>query len=36
MYLRSKPTGDTKAYIDWILSPEGQNVVTEVGYFKVK
>jgi phosphate transport system substrate-binding protein len=36
MYLRSRPTGDTKAYVDWILSPEGQNVVTEVGYFKLK
>lgn len=36
MYLRNKPTGEMKAYIDWILSPEGQKVVTEVGYFPVK
>lgn len=36
IYLRNRPTGETKAYIDWILSPEGQKMVTEVGYFPVK
>jgi phosphate transport system substrate-binding protein len=36
MYLRSKPTGEMKKYIDWILSTEGQMVVTEVGYFPYK
>ena len=36
MYMRNRPTGETKAYIDWILSPEGQKVVTEIGYFPVK
>jgi phosphate transport system substrate-binding protein len=36
MYLRNRPTGETKKYIDWILSTEGQNVVTEVGYFPYK
>jgi phosphate transport system substrate-binding protein len=36
MYLRNRPTGDTKKYIDWILSSEGQRVVTEVGYFPIK
>jgi phosphate transport system substrate-binding protein len=36
MYLRNRPTGEIKKYIDWILSPEGQNIVTEVGYFPVK
>ncbi|MCK9219554.1 MAG: phosphate ABC transporter substrate-binding protein [Bacteroidales bacterium] len=36
MYLRNRPTGDTKTYIDWILSPEGQKLVTEIGYFPVK
>jgi phosphate transport system substrate-binding protein len=36
MYLRSKPTGSMKQYIDWILSPEGQAVVTQVGYFPVR
>ena len=36
MYLRNRPTGETKKYIDWILSSEGQMVVTEVGYFPYK
>jgi phosphate transport system substrate-binding protein len=36
MYMRNKPTGETKKYIDWILGPEGQRIVTEVGYFPYK
>lgn len=36
MYLRNRPTGATKQYIDWILSPEGQDIVVKVGYFPVK
>ena len=36
MYLKSKPTGETKAFIDWILSPEGQKMIATVGYFPVK
>ena len=36
MYMRNKPAGDTKKFIDWVLSPEGQKVVTGVGYFPVK
>jgi phosphate transport system substrate-binding protein len=36
MYLRNRPTGETKKYIDWILSTDGQMVVTEVGYFPYK
>jgi phosphate transport system substrate-binding protein len=36
MYLKSRPTGAIKEYIDWILSPEGQAIVTQVGYFPVK
>ena len=36
MYMRNRPTGDIKAYIDWILSADGQKVVTEIGYFPVK
>jgi phosphate transport system substrate-binding protein len=36
MYLKSRPTGVTKAFIDWVLSPEGQKVVVEIGYFPVK
>ena len=36
MYLVNRPTGEMKKYIDWILSPEGQKLVVEVGYFPVK
>jgi phosphate transport system substrate-binding protein len=36
LYLRSRPTGDIKAYIDWILGPEGQEIVSKVGYFPVR
>lgn len=36
MYLKSKPTGAMKEYIDWILSEEGQSIVTKVGYFPLK
>jgi phosphate transport system substrate-binding protein len=36
MYLKSKPTGETKAFIDWILSSEGQGLIEEVGYFPLK
>ncbi len=36
MYLKSKPTGDLKKYIDWTLSPEGQKLVVETGYFPAK
>ncbi|MDH7515581.1 MAG: phosphate ABC transporter substrate-binding protein [Bacteroidota bacterium] len=36
MYLRNKPTGEIKRYIDWILGPEGQAIVSEVGYFPIR
>lgn len=36
MYLKSKPTGETKKFIDWILGLEGQKMITTVGYFPVK
>lgn len=32
-YLRNRPTGDTKAFIDWVIGPEGQAIVIKVGYF---
>ena len=35
-YLRNKATGDIKAFIDWVLSPEGQAIVEKVGYYPVK
>jgi phosphate transport system substrate-binding protein len=36
MYIKNKPTGELKKYIDWILSPEGQKLVVDMGYFPVK
>jgi phosphate transport system substrate-binding protein len=36
MYMANRPTGEVKAYVDWILGPEGQKYVTEIGYFPVK
>jgi len=36
MYVKTRPTGAIKDYIDWILSDEGQKVVTDVGYFPVR
>jgi phosphate transport system substrate-binding protein len=36
MYLKAKPTGETKAFIDWILSAQGQGLIAEVGYYPLK
>jgi phosphate transport system substrate-binding protein len=35
-YLRDPPAGDVKSFVDWVLSAEGQQVVTKVGYFPLK
>lgn len=35
-YLRNKPTGEMKDFIDWVLSDEGQSVVVKVGYFPIR
>lgn len=35
-YLRAAPTGDAKAFLDYVLSAEGQALATQVGYFPVK
>ncbi len=35
-YTRKAPTGDAKAFLDFCLSPEGQKIVGEVGYFPVQ
>ncbi len=35
-YLRAKPAGDMKGFIDWVLSPEGQGIVEKVGYYPIK
>ncbi len=36
MYLRNRPSGAMKQFVDWILSPDGQKIVTEIGYFPIK
>jgi phosphate transport system substrate-binding protein len=35
-YVRAKPSADIQAFINWVLSPDGQGIVTKVGYFPVK
>jgi phosphate transport system substrate-binding protein len=35
-YLRAKPTGEVKSFIDFTLSAAGQEIVNKVGYFPVK
>jgi phosphate transport system substrate-binding protein len=35
-YTRAKPSADIKAFVDWVLGPEGQGIVTKVGYFPIK
>jgi phosphate transport system substrate-binding protein len=32
-YIAGSPKGDIKNLVDWILSPDGQKIVEEVGYF---
>jgi phosphate transport system substrate-binding protein len=36
MYVRGKPAGGAKEFIDFCLSPAGQAIVTQVGYFPIK
>lgn len=36
IYLKSKPTGSIKQFIDWVLGSEGQSIVKQVGYFPIK
>jgi phosphate transport system substrate-binding protein len=36
LYLRQDPTGVIKQYVDWILGPEGQQTVKEIGYYPIK
>jgi phosphate transport system substrate-binding protein len=35
-YTRATPSGDTKAFIEWVLSPAGQAIVSKVGYFPIR
>jgi len=36
LYTRVKPSKDMKAFIDWATGPEGQALVTKVGYYPIK
>jgi phosphate transport system substrate-binding protein len=36
MYTNGEPTGAIKEYLDWILSPEAQQIVAELGFVPVK
>ncbi len=35
-YTRVKPSGEIKKFIDWVTGPEGQAIVSNVGYFPIK
>jgi phosphate transport system substrate-binding protein len=35
-YTRTRPSGKIKPFIDWVVSAEGQSVVTSVGYFPIR
>lgn len=36
LYTRTRPSGVLKNFLDWSVGPEGQAIVTQVGYFPVK
>jgi phosphate transport system substrate-binding protein len=36
MYTRQEPTGEIKNYLDWILSPEAQQIVSEMGFVPIQ
>lgn len=36
MYVKNRPTGFMKEYIDWILGDHGQAIVNEVGYYPIR
>ncbi len=35
-YTAGAPTGETRAFIDWVLSAEGQNICEAVGYYPLR
>jgi phosphate transport system substrate-binding protein len=35
-YVRNRPAGDIKTFVDWILSDQGQAVINKVGYYPIK
>jgi len=36
MYTRGEPAGAIKEYIDWVLSPEAQRIVAQLGFVPIK
>jgi phosphate transport system substrate-binding protein len=36
MYTNGQPTGVVKQYLDWILSPEAQQIVADLGFVPIK
>ncbi|HEY2904055.1 MAG TPA: phosphate ABC transporter substrate-binding protein [Polyangia bacterium] len=35
-YVRGIPNGEAKAFIDWVLGPDGQKIAQEVGYYPLR
>ncbi|RPI69782.1 MAG: phosphate ABC transporter substrate-binding protein [Ignavibacteriae bacterium] len=35
-YLSKRPEGTMKKFIDWVISPSGQKIASEVGYYPIK
>ncbi len=36
MYTPGEPTGEVKTYIDWVLGPDGQKIVNDLGFVPLK
>jgi phosphate transport system substrate-binding protein len=36
MYTNGEPAGDAKAFIDYVLSPDGQKIVSDTGFVAIK
>jgi phosphate transport system substrate-binding protein len=36
MYTAGQPSGAARAYLDWILSPAGQQIVADLGFVPIK
>jgi phosphate transport system substrate-binding protein len=36
MYTNGAPSGEVKAFIDYVLSPDGQKIVTDTGFISLQ
>ncbi|HOK47686.1 MAG TPA: hypothetical protein PLK67_17205, partial [Bryobacteraceae bacterium] len=36
LYVLGEPSGETKKYLDWVLSDAGQKIVEQTGYVPVR